>query len=1548
MRQRLRFAWILFAFLLALVFSTFAHAQTGDSLRVFDIGADSTEMSIKQARRALKAGQVVRAVGGDPGRLKKAFGLPLTDARPTEKQEFSGAGKKAINPEQRLSKAGGEPTVLRVVAVRQNARGEVHQYLGYTSAKDSAPETSWVRQFDRWLQKEVETDEVETPQPPDDKAWTTLLKATTSTETYLGNQLQLTMTIYRLDELEAETDWYMVLTDTESIPNFTDYFDSSSPGVCNFFDQCDWHMYQRGVGIGLASGTLVDHGPTGTITTETAGFNIGGSLNPAGAGASASYSQSWSQPSITTLDLSTTTFGQWEETVGYEDSNYDPYNHTEYEVGFATFVSYQGAIFSVTGGANAIAVQLAASATFLQYQDTVPIPPDSDVALISLTFETGPPVLAVGPTVLSIPAGGSGYFGVTAYIPNSLQGLSWNLSTNQQFVNGPFQSPFSSNGTVQINVEPGTPVGSIADINVDTDPPYGAPAVEGGPLIVKVVVVPSGSPAGAPPAGVLLTGGNFDGSVLQTAAVYDLASASVLPVGNMTSPREGHTATLLSTGNILLVGGSTTNTDGTAPGTPTESAEIYDPGTAKFSAVGNLATARYNHQAVLLKSGKVLIVGGYDASGNALASAEIYDPATQSFKTTGSMQTARGNFGATAVDQGSQVLVYGGEDTQGKTLATAELWDVTTGTFSPSSSMATAQADFPQPADLSASQVVIVGGFGSNFAQITSEQILDPANQAFASGSALNTERVNHTLTALANGAGLLVTGGQSGSGGQATAELRGSSGWSALSAQMTTVRILHTATLLPDTRVFVAGGETESGLNSTLASTEFYDPATQAFSAGPSMSPRSSHTATAFTLKNVPTTTTLTAGTPTSTYGQQVAFTATVIPATATGSVTFKDGTTTLGTVPLQSNGQATFYTAALAGGPHSITVSYSGDTTYLTSTSVTVTQTVNAQNTTTALNASPNPAKQGDTVNLSATVLNSSGTLVNQGTVQFLNGNVSLGTQPVQNGTATLTVPGLAVGNYSLVAAYSGDTNFNPSTKTLALTVNVPKTATNVSLVADPGQSTYGQPVTFSATVKSATGTGQPTGLAKFFDGTTYLASVPLGSGGVAALTKTDLTVGAHSLSATYEGDSNFTSGTSTAASATVGQAVPGVTLTSSLNPSQQGQAVSFVATLSFPAGAVNLPTGQVRFFNGSAEIGTVQIEGNSATLAAYSTLPTGTNSITATYIGDTNYAASTSNVYSQVVKPIQQPTTTSLGSSVNPSAYGQPVAITATVTSGSSSTAPTGQVRFAEGQNTLGTSSLVNGKARLATAALNVGSNSISAEYLGDSNYLASSSFLTQTVNPAATTTSLVVAPNPSTTGQTITLTAGVSAPVGQTLPPGTVQFYDNTVQPPSLLGTAQVQGSGVVQYAVLRYAALPVGTHSLGATYTGADNYRPSTSNTVTQVVEPSQQATATALLSSLNPSLPGAPVTFTATVSATTGSSTPIGRATFFKDGAELNTVQLANGVAELTVTDLTEGDYAITAKYLGTRNYSPSTSEVLTQDVLPSPPAGSGRGRSGP
>src|SRR5262249_17390162 len=146
------------------------------------------------------------------------------------------------------------------------------------------------------------------------------------------------------------------------------------------------------------------------------------------------------------------------------------------------------------------------------------------------------------------------------------------------------------------------------------------------------------------------------------------------------SPRAGHTATLLLSGELLLAGG------GAAPATVTATAELFDPNKAQFSSTAGVMTdSREFHTATLLQNGKVLLAGGVDNadSGDSLATAELYDPDTGTFLATGSMVSMRAKHSATALLDG-EVLVAGGlvnVSLTGSVINTAEIYDPHTGQF---------------------------------------------------------------------------------------------------------------------------------------------------------------------------------------------------------------------------------------------------------------------------------------------------------------------------------------------------------------------------------------------------------------------------------------------------------------------------------------------------------------------------------------------------------------------------------------------------------------------------------------------------------------------------------------------------------------------------------------------------------------------------------------------------------------------------------------------------------------------------------------------------
>ena len=349
--------------------------------------------------------------------------------------------------------------------------------------------------------------------------------------------------------------------------------------------------------------------------------------------------------------------------------------------------------------------------------------------------------------------------------------------------------------------------------------------------------------------------------------------------------------------------------------------------------------------------------------------------------------------------------------------------------------------------------------------------------------------------------------------------------------------------------------------------------------------------------------------------------------------------------------------------------------------------------------------------------------------------------------------------------------------------------------------------------------------TGNVTFFDGATSLGSTSL-SGNSAQLSLASLSLGSHSITAKYNGDSNYTASASAAVTQSVNQSGSSTVLVSNANPSSFGQAVTFTATVQ-PSYS-GTPSGNVTFFDGGNSLGSISLSGASAqlTLANFSL---GSHSINAKYSGDSNFTASTSAPVAQSVN--QAATSTTVSSNANPSAYGQVVTFTATVAPGYNGT-PTGNVTFFDGNTSLGNANLSGGIATFDTqaTALSAGSQSITAKYSGDSNFLTSTStFFVQTVNPAATVTTIASNANPSEIGKSVSFTAHVSSAVNGNLT-GTVNFYPDGGTTPVF---SVALSGGNAQYTT---SSLSGGTHSLTAAFVSTNaNFNGSTSASLTQTI-----------------------------------------------------------------------------------------------------------------
>lgn len=260
-------------------------------------------------------------------------------------------------------------------------------------------------------------------------------------------------------------------------------------------------------------------------------------------------------------------------------------------------------------------------------------------------------------------------------------------------------------------------------------------------------------------------------------------ASGLVPTAAMSAARAAHTATALADGRVLIAGGFT-GEENAALG-----AEVYDPAAERFTPLPRMIELRHSHTATPLPSGKVLLVGGFAAGSTVVTAAEIFDPATSSFTATGPLRSPRAGHVAVLLGSG-KVLIAGGVGPDWTFLSSAELYDPATGTCAPTGDMTVARESHVA-VRLPDGRVLIAGGHRGRRAAITlyaSAETYDPETGIF--------RRVG----------------------------------------DMRARRHKHDAVLLRDGRVLISGGTDERDDRGIYDSTEWFDPKTGTFTAGPRM----------------------------------------------------------------------------------------------------------------------------------------------------------------------------------------------------------------------------------------------------------------------------------------------------------------------------------------------------------------------------------------------------------------------------------------------------------------------------------------------------------------------------------------------------------------------------------------------------------------------------------------------------------------------------------------------------------------------------------------
>ncbi len=639
------------------------------------------------------------------------------------------------------------------------------------------------------------------------------------------------------------------------------------------------------------------------------------------------------------------------------------------------------------------------------------------------------------------------------------------------------------------------------------------------------------------------------------------------------------------------------------------------------------------------------------------------------------------------------------------------------------------------------------------------------------------------------------------------------------------------------------------------------------------------------------------------STYGQSVTLTATVVANTSgvgtpTGTVSFYDGSTLLGTATLPSSGpdQLTLTTTILPAGSDLLNANYNGDNTFLASNAV-LTQTVNPEGTTTGVSDPTVTYNQHGLVTVTVNSIDSFGGTPSGSVTLTVDGGSPL-SQSLNNGSYTFDVGVLNAGDHNLSASYTPTSNYTASSSTGSLHVNPAATSVGISAPTV----TYNANGSVTLTVSSAAGT--PSGnVSLSVDGGTAQTAA-LDGNGHATFPITSPSAGSHTLSASYAAQGNFAASSASGslsvnpAPTSVGINAPQITYNADGTVIVAVSAASGVPTLT---GSITLTVD-----GDSADAQTQALSEGQATFTLTSPLA-GDHTLSAAYTPAPNYAA-TSATGSLHVNPA--PTTTAIdASTVIPN---ENSTVTVTV-SAPGVPVPTGSVTLQLDNGNVQTATLDgNGQATFTITGPGTGNHTLIASYAAQGNYAASSS--TITVYSTQVTTSVGINAPAVTYNANGTVTLTVRSTNGT--PSGDVSLtVDSTNY------TATLDSNGTATFSITSPSA---GSHTLSASYAAQGNFAASSASGSLSVNPAPTSVSINAPQITYN-----ADGTITVAVSAANGVPTPSGSVTLTVDGesADAQTVVLDNnGQAAFTLISPSADDHSLSASYAPTSNYAATSS----------------------
>ncbi len=690
-------------------------------------------------------------------------------------------------------------------------------------------------------------------------------------------------------------------------------------------------------------------------------------------------------------------------------------------------------------------------------------------------------------------------------------------------------------------------------------------------------------------------------------------------------------------------------------------------------------------------------------------------------------------------------------------------------------------------------------------------------------------------------------------------------------------------------------------------------------------------------TINKSPTATSITSDVPDPTvYGQPYTVSASVAAVgggggTPGGTVSISDGSVNCNFTLASGSGSCLM--PASAPGSKTLTATYGGDSNY-SSSSGTSSHIVNKSNSVTTITADDSdPSLFGENYNVHVTV---AATGAGVGTPS---GSVSVGdgihncSASLVNGAGSCSLPSTTIGSISLSASYGGDTNFNSSSDSEPHSISKANSLTVItSDNADP--SVFGQNYSVQVSVTAVSpGNGTPSGSVSISDGLdSCVATLTNGTG---SCTLPSTVPAEKTLTATYSGDGYF-NGSSDEESHSVLKADSSIVILSDLpDPSRYGQSYTVQASVAAVSPGSGVPSGTVLVGDGG-ETCTITLASGAGSCVLPSTI-VGSKTISALYQGDAGFNESSAvAIDHQVIKSDSSLVIHDITPNSTVTGQDYQVSVTASAVLPGIGT-PGAYVTISDGNGNVCEITLSDGGGSCSLPSDQAGDFTVSAVYAGDESFNGSSDAVQHTVEKAATNISLTSPYNPAYYGAPLTVTAQVESVLpGLYIPDGQVQFYINDLtygDPVNLVG-------GIAMSLALPEARA---TYAVRAEYLGNENFYSSSAESFDQVVE--KAPTTTVVTSSLNPSIYGQNVMFTATIQAVSPSiAIPNGTVQFKVDGVNYGsgvTVD-ASGKAVRTIpfTALWPDVHQITAVFIPGANFLGSDNYVtpLVQTVFKATP----------